>query len=227
MKISFENVTKTYQDTDTKVFENYNLMIEKGEFVILTGDSGIGKTTLLRLLLREIIPDSGKIRVGEYQLESLQESKVPFYRRKLGIIFQDSRLIETKTVYENICLAREVVGGRKKDSRKVITALCSFLGIAHLHKRYPKELSGGQKQKVCLARALVNYPDLILADEPAGNLSMEEAVEIMKLFHLIHRQGITVVIATHNKESLVDIPYREILLEGIENKYERIEDKSN
>lgn len=227
MKIHFADVTKTYRDTNTRVFEKFNLTIEKGEFVILTGESGIGKTTLLRLLLREIMPDSGKISVGEYHLESLPKSKIPFYRRKLGVVFQDSGLIGTKNVYDNICLAREVVGGSKRDSRKVITAICSFLGIAHLHKRYPGELSGGEKQKVCLARALVNYPDLILADEPAGNLSMEESREIMKLFHLIQRQGITVIIATHNKEILEDIPCREILLEGIENKYEGIEDKGN
>lgn len=218
MKIILEHVTKVYEDTNSKVLDNFSMVVEKGEFVLLTGESGIGKTTLLRLLLREINPDRGKIQVGEYDLGILPENKVPYYRRKLGVIFQDSRLINTKNVYENICLAREVVGGRKKDSRKVVTAICSFLKIADLYKRYPKELSGGEKQKVCLARALVNYPDLILADEPTGNLSYDESVELMKLFQLIHKQGVTVVIATHDKESLGDILYREIILEGIENR---------
>ena len=218
MKIILEHVTKVYEDTNSKVLDNFSMVVEKGEFVILTGESGIGKTTLLRLLLREINPDRGKIQVGEYDLGRLPENKVPYYRRKLGVIFQDSRLINTKNVYENICLAREVVGGRKKDSRKVVTAICSFLKIADLYKRYPKELSGGEKQKVCLARALVNYPDLILADEPTGNLSYDESIELMKLFQLIHKQGVTVVIATHDKESLGDILYREIILEGIENR---------
>lgn len=218
MKIILEHVTKVYEDTNNKVLDNFSMVVEKGEFVLLTGESGIGKTTLLRLLLRDINPDRGKIQVGEYDLGILPENKVPYYRRKLGVIFQDSRLINTKNVYENICLAREVVGGRKKDSRKVVTAICSFLKIADLYKRYPKELSGGEKQKVCLARALVNYPDLILADEPTGNLSYDESVELMKLFQLIHKQGVTVVIATHDKESLGDILYREIILEGIENR---------
>lgn len=218
MKIILEHVTKVYEDTNSKVLDNFSMVVEKGEFVLLTGESGIGKTTLLRLLLRDINPDRGKIQVGEYDLGILPENKVPYYRRKLGVIFQDSRLINTKNVYENICLAREVVGGRKKDSRKVVTAICSFLKIADLYKRYPKELSGGEKQKVCLARALVNYPDLILADEPTGNLSYDESVELMKLFQLIHKQGVTVVIATHDKESLGDILYREIILEGIENR---------
>ncbi len=218
MKIILEHVTKVYEDTNSKVLDNFSMVVEKGEFVLLTGESGIGKTTLLRLLLRDINPDRGKIQVGEYDLGILPENKVPYYRRKLGVIFQDSRLINTKNVYENICLAREVVGGRKKDSRKVVTAICSFLKIADLYKRYPKELSGGEKQKVCLARALVNYPDLILADEPTGNLSYDESIELMKLFQLIHKQGVTVVIATHDKESLGDILYREIILEGIENR---------
>ena len=218
MKIILEHVTKVYEDTNSKVLDNFSMVVEKGEFVLLTGESGIGKTTLLRLLLRDINPDRGKIQVGEYDLGILPENKVPYYRRKLGVIFQDSRLINTKNVYENICLAREVVGGRKKDSRKVVTAICSFLKIADLYKRYPRELSGGEKQKVCLARALVNYPDLILADEPTGNLSYDESIELMKLFQLIHKQGVTVVIATHDKESLGDILYREIILEGIENR---------
>ena len=213
MKIVFNNVTKVYGDTDTVVLNNFNMTVEKGEFVLLTGRSGIGKSTVLRLLLREILPDKGEIKVGEYSLADMGVGQIPYYRRKLGVIFQNSPLIERKNVFENICLAREIIGGRKKDSRKVVTSICSFLGIADLYKRYPSQLSGGQKQKVCLARALVNYPDLILADEPTGNLSHDESKEIMKLFELIHRQGITVLVATHDKESMEQIVYREILLE--------------
>ncbi|MBR5578981.1 MAG: ATP-binding cassette domain-containing protein [Lachnospiraceae bacterium] len=226
MKIVFENVTKKYADTETVVLNNFNMTVEKGEFVLLTGRSGIGKSTVLRLLLREILPEKGEIKVGDDSLTDMKGSRIPYYRRKLGVVFQNSPLIETKNVFENICLAREIIGGRKKDSRKVVTSICSFLGIANLYKRYPSQLSGGQKQKVCLARALVNYPDLILADEPTGNLSYEESKEIMKLFELIHKQGITVLIATHDKESMGQISYREILLEE-EADNERIKIESN
>ena len=149
-------------------------------------------------------------------LNDVPDQKIPFYRRKLGIVFQDFRLVETKSVFDNICLARDVVGGRKKDSRRVVSSICSFLKITDLFRRYPKELSGGEKQRVCLARALVNYPGLLLADEPTGNLSFEESKEIMKLLELINKQGITVIVATHDKESLQGISYREISLQEVE-----------
>lgn len=216
MKIEFEHITKTYEDTGTKVLQDLRFVIEKGEFVIITGRSGIGKSTLIRLLLREMLPDAGRIMVDGSCLNDLPHHKIPFYRRKLGIVFQDFRLVETKNVFENICLAREVIGGRNKDSRKVVSSICSFLKITDLYRRYPKELSGGEKQKVCLARALVNYPGLLLADEPTGNLSPEESKEMMRLFELINKQGITVVIATHDKESLEGISYREIPLQEVE-----------
>lgn len=226
MRIVFENVTKAYEDSETAVLNKYNMVIEKGEFILLTGRSGIGKSTVLRLLLRELLPDEGKIVVGEYSLTELWGNQIPYYRRKLGVILQDNGLVESRNVFENISLAREVIGGRKKDSRRVVASICSFLGIADLYNRHPSQLSGGQKQKVCLARALVNYPDLILADEPTGNLSHEESIEIMKLFELINKQGITVVLATHDKESLGEIAYREISLEE-EEENERTKSEGN
>ena len=216
MKIEFKHVTKNYEDTGTKVLQDLSFVIEKGEFVIITGPSGIGKSTLIRLLLRETLPDKGRIIVDGDCLNDVPDQKIPFYRRKLGIVFQDFRLVETKSVFDNICLARDVVGGRKKDSRRVVSSICSFLKITDLFKRYPKELSGGEKQRVCLARALVNYPGLLLADEPTGNLSFEESKEIMKLLELINKQGITVIVATHDKESLQGISYREISLQEVE-----------
>lgn len=216
MKIEFEHVTKTYEDTGTKVLQDLSFVIEKGEFVIITGPSGIGKSTLLRLLFMETLPDAGRIMVDGECLNNLPYHNIPFYRRKLGIVFQDFRLVEGKSVFENIRLARDVVGGRNKDSRKVVSSICSFLKITDLFRRYPKELSGGEKQRVCLARALVNYPGLLLADEPTGNLSLEESKEIMKLLELINKQGITVVVATHDKESLEGISYREISLQEVE-----------
>ena len=216
MKIEFKHVTKNYEDTGTKVLQDLSFVIEKGEFVIITGPSGIGKSTLIRLLLRETLPDKGRIIVDGDCLNDVPDQKIPFYRRKLGIVFQDFRLVETKSVFDNICLARDVVGGRKKDSRRVVSSICSFLKITDLFRRYPKELSGGEKQRVCLARALVNYPGLLLADEPTGNLSFEESKEIMKLLELINKQGITVIVATHDKESLQGISYREISLQEVE-----------
>ena len=216
MKIEFEHVTKTYEDTDTRVLQDLSFVVEKGEFVIITGPSGIGKSTLIRLLLRETLPEKGRVIVDGECLNDIPVQKIPFYRRKLGIVFQDFRLVETKSVFENISLARDVVGGRKKDSRKVVASICSFLKITDLFRRYPKELSGGEKQRVCLARALVNYPGLLLADEPTGNLSFEESKEIMKLLELINKQGITVIVATHDKESLQGISYREISLQEVE-----------
>ena len=137
-----------------------------------------------------------------------------FYRRKLGVVFQEDYLLPERTVYQNVELARLVAGGRHKNNRAAISSLFMVLGISHLYKRYPSQLSGGEKQKVCLARALVNYPSILLADEPTGNLSLEESKEIMRLFELAHRQGITVLVATHDKASVQGLEYREIMLTG-------------
>lgn len=215
MKIKFEDVCMHYEDTGCQVFDGFNLSIDKGEFILLTGDSGTGKSTLIRLLLKELRYNSGKIVVGEQQLDQMPEREIPYYRRRLGVIFQDMKLVDSKTAYENVQLARLVIGGRNKDNHKVISSIFSFLGITGLYQRYPKDLSGGEKQKVCLARALVNYPDILLADEPTGNLSPDESKQIMRLFSLIQQQGVTVVIATHDKESAEGIACREVSLKKI------------
>lgn len=216
--IQFEEVTKWYEATNTLVFDRFSTVIQKGEFVLLTGESGVGKTTFIKLLLKETEVNSGRIRVLDQDISAMPQREIPYYRRKLGVVFQEFYLVQDETAYENVELARLIMGDRKKRNRTVITSLFSLLGITHLFKKYPRELSGGEQQKVCLARALVNYPSILLADEPTGNLSPGESRELMKLFDLVHRQGITVVVATHDKSSAEGLEYREIILEGdVEN----------
>ena len=210
--IRFEHVTQQYEGERKPVLEDFSTVIEDGEFILLTGESGVGKSSFIRLLLKEIAATSGEIFVLDYKLSALSHRQLPYYRRKLGVVFQDSRLVSGQTAYQKVELARRILGGTKKENRRVITSLFVLLGITNLHNRYPEELSGGEKQKVCLARALVNFPTVLLADEPTGNLSPSESRELMKLFELVHRQGITVVVATHDRESARGLGYREIFL---------------
>ena len=210
--IQFEHVTKHYEGEEAPVLDDFSMVIEDGEFVLLTGESGIGKSTCIRLLLKETGLTSGTIRVLDQNLDEISPGRLPLYRRKLGVVFQEFYLIPEQTVYRNVELARLIAGGTKKENRTVIASLLRLLGITHLYNRYPRELSGGEKQKVCLARALVNYPSILLADEPTGNLSPGESRELMKLFELVHRQGITVIVATHDKTSAEGLACREIAL---------------
>ncbi len=183
------------------MFAGFNLTVEDGELVFLTGKSGSGKTTLIRMLLKETEPDSGEIILGRYRLSEITPEKIPYYRREIGVVFQDFRLFEDRTVYGNLELVISMTGGRKKDAEQKITNVLSMLGIDRLHKRYPKQLSGGEMQKVCMARALINHPPVLLCDEPTGNLDPEASKEIFRLLELVHRQGITVIIATHDYET--------------------------
>lgn len=212
--IEFIHVTKRYEGSQENVFQDFNAEIRTGEFILLTGESGAGKTTLIRLLLKDTEITSGKIHVLDQDIEQIGEREIPFYRRKLGVVFQKDYLLPERTVYQNVELARLITGGGHKDNRAAVSSLLMLLGISHLHRRYPSQLSGGEKQKVCLARALVNYPSILLADEPTGNLSYEESREIMRLLELVHRQGITVVAATHDMASAQGLEYREIMLTG-------------
>ncbi len=196
--IIIRDLKKQYPDTDRPVFDGFNLQVENGEFILLTGKSGSGKTTLIRMLLKEIEPDAGELIVGQYRLSEIPAGRIPFYRREIGVVFQDFRLFEDKTVYGNLELVMAMTGGRRRDAEKRITSILAMLGIDRLHKRYPRELSGGEQQKVCMARALINQPTLLLADEPTGNLDPASSAEIMRLMELVHRQGISVIMATHD-----------------------------
>ena len=209
--IEFKNVVKDYGN-DVLGADRLSVRIDQGEFVYVVGPSGAGKTTFIKLMYHEVGATSGEIRVNDYDVSSITNKEVPFLRRELGVVFQDFKLFEKKTVYGNIDIARIVAGGRKRDARIKIGSLLAMLGIQQLHKRYPSQLSGGEKQKVCLARAIVNHPTILLADEPTGNLDPRSSEEIMQLFGLIHRQGTTVIVATHDPESAEGLYDREIRL---------------
>lgn len=210
--IRFVDVTAGYETLEEPVFEHLNATIEDGEFVLVTGESGVGKSTFIRLLLRELMPSSGQVLVDGQDLSLLDRKQLPVYRRKLGVVFQDHRLVSDRNAYENVKLARLVAGGRSRDADQMISSLFSLFGITELYKRYPDEMSGGQQQKVCLARAIMNYPRYLLADEPTGNLDPESSREIMKFLELIHRQGTTVIVVTHDLEAAEGLACRRIEL---------------
>ena len=192
--IEFQHVAKNYDDI--KVFEDFSLTVEQGDLTVITGKSGSGKTTLIRMLLLEEAPSGGKIYVNERDLSRIPREKIPFYRRKIGVIFQDFRLIQEQTVKENIAMAMLVAGMPVSDTK--IHHVAKLLGIVDLLKRYPREISGGQQQKVCLARAIINDPLVLLADEPTANLDPGYSTGMKELFELIHEQGTTMVVATHD-----------------------------
>ncbi len=199
--VEFRNVSKTYEDTGQTVFRDLSFRVEDGEFVLLTGESGIGKTTVLRLLLKELEPDGGKIWVGERDISTIPYGEIPYYRRTFGVMFQDHRLLQNENCYQNIELARIVTGGKRKDSPRKIGSLMKLLGIENYYKRFPKELSGGEQAKVCLARALVNNPQVLVADEPTANLDPHSSEELLRLLLLIHsgtHLKTTIIVATHD-----------------------------
>ena len=211
--ITFQHINKYYEASRTEVFKNFNEHILPGEFVLVTGESGSGKSTLIKMLLKEIEPDSGKIYVADRDLGRIQGEKIPYYRRQIGAIFQDFRLIQELDVYENIELARIAVGGRKKDSPTRIGNIMKMLRISDLRKRKPDELSGGEQQKVCLARAIVNNPRILLADEPTANLDPDYTEDMLRLLEIIHAQGTTVVVATQDPILMTCSKARQIHLE--------------
>ena len=197
--ITMESVSKSYS-TGVPALNNVNLHIEKGEFVFIVGDSGSGKSTLIKLLLRELTPSSGRIIVNNYDLSRLRRSKIAKFRRNVGVVFQDFRLLKDRNVYENVAFAQRVIEVPTRQIKKNVPAMLSLVGLAGKYKARPKELSGGEQQRVALARALVNNPPILLADEPTGNLDPRNSWEIMKLLEEINRRGTTVLVVTHNRE---------------------------
>jgi cell division transport system ATP-binding protein len=196
--INFDNVSKQYKNSNTPALDDINLNIEQGEFVFLVGQSGSGKSSLLRLLLKEEKPSSGTVTVDGINVAKLPNRKVPAFRRTMGIVFQDFRLLPGKTVFDNVAFGMEVIGKSKKEIQQRIPALLDLVGLEEKAQRLPSELSGGEQQRVALARAFVNQPKLLLADEPTGNLDPSTSVGIMKLLDRINRTGTTIVMATHD-----------------------------
>ncbi len=192
------DVSFSFKDPDIPVISRLSADIRDGEFCVVTGESGVGKTTLIRLLLKELEPDSGHLEVLGTDIGTIRPAGVPAYRRKLGVVFQDSRLIPERTVYDNLEITRMIYGWSIKDTELKIMHVLSFLGIDALHARFPHELSGGEKQKICLARAILNDPKLLIADEPTANLDPAASRDLVKLLDLISRQGTTVIMTTHD-----------------------------
>ena len=207
--IRLENVTKTYKGS-TVAIRDLSIEIEKGEFVFLVGSSGSGKTTFLRLLLREELPTNGRIIEAGRDIVALPKWRVPFLRRNIGCVFQDFRLLPNKTVFENVAFALEVIGRPKNVVRSQVPQVLELVGLGLKHESLPGELSGGEQQRVAVARAFVNRPLILLADEPTGNLDPSTSEGIMSLLDRINRTGTTVVMATHDK-ALVDRMRRRVL----------------
>ncbi|MBQ7983921.1 MAG: cell division ATP-binding protein FtsE [Clostridia bacterium] len=200
--IEFNDVTKIFPN-GTVALENVNLKIEDGEFVFIVGESGAGKSTLMRLLLREEKVTSGVLRVGDYDLTKIPNYKIPYYRRQLGMVFQDFRLFDKKTVYENVAFAMRVIGEPTSVIKRRVPTILSIVGLVDKYKNFPSELSGGEQQRVALARALANNPRIIIADEPTANIDPKMKMEIMNLLAKINSKGKTVIVVTHEK-NIVD-----------------------
>ena len=210
--ITFTNVTKKYGKNIG--LENASVNIEKGDFVFLVGPSGAGKSTFIRLILKEINADSGRIKVGDYVVTELASRQIPQLRRKIGIVFQDFRLLPKKTVFENVAFAMEIMHKSRRQIRKRVPQVLGLMGIEDQGKRYPQELSAGEQQRVAIARAIINNPKVLRADEPTGNLDPETATGIMELLDEINRTGTTIVMVTHAKDIVDRMNKRVIAIES-------------
>ena len=197
--IDIQNVTKSYA-TGVQALNGVTLHIDKGEFVFIVGNSGSGKSTLIKLLLKELDPTAGTITVNGYALNKLRRGKVAKYRRGIGVVFQDFRLLKDRNVYENVAFAQRVIEKPTRVIKKRVPEVLTLVGLAEKYKSRPDQLSGGEQQRVALARALVNRPNILLADEPTGNLDPKNSFEIMKLLEEINERGTTVLVVTHNRE---------------------------
>ena len=197
--IKLEHVSKSYS-AGIPALNDISLNIEEGEFVFIVGNSGSGKSTLIKLLLKELEPTKGVITINNRNLNAIRRKQIPKYRRNVGVVFQDFRLLKDRNVYENVAFAQKVIGTPARLIRSSVPTMLSMVGLAAKYKSYPKQLSCGEQQRVAIARALVNQPKILLADEPTGNLDNHNAWEIMKLLEEINQKGTTVVVVTHNLE---------------------------
>lgn len=210
--LTFNGVDFNYKNQP--VFSDLNLQIEQGEFVFMIGKSGVGKTTLLRMIFMDLFPESGYVEVGDYSSETIQEKDLPFLRRKVGMVFQDFQLLPDRNVYDNLAFVLQVTGNPQKVIKKKVMNALSEVGLAHKQKNMPHQLSGGEKQRVAIARATINDPFLILADEPTGNLDPETSEEILSILKKINSRGTSVIFATHNYELVRKFEAKIIKLEN-------------
>ncbi len=211
--IEFKEVSVVY-DKDIVGLDNVSFKIEEGEFVFLVGKTGAGKSSAIKLLTGEIKPTSGDVIVDGIVVNRLKRRKIPYLRRAQGVVFQDFRLLPNKTVYENVAFAMEITGKKKKDIQRKVPKILSLVGLSERANNYPNEISGGEQQRVSIARALVNSPSLIIADEPTGNLDVETSAEVMNLFEEINKMGTTIVMVTHSEKIVNDMQKRVIQLEN-------------
>ena len=212
--IEFQNVSKNYKSTGVRAVKNVSLKINKGEFVFLIGASGAGKTTLIKMLLCEEFPDRGHIYVDDVDLTRIRKRNIPKLRRGIGVVFQDFRLLPELTVYENVAFAMEVIGTEKRVIKHIVPQVLSLVGLSDKADVRPGQLSGGEQQRASMARALVNNPPLLIADEPTGNLDPETSEEIMQLLEKINKRGTTVIVVTHARELVDRMQKRVITLEN-------------
>lgn len=197
--IKLEHISKSYS-AGIPALNDVSLNIEEGEFVFVVGDSGSGKSTLIKLLLKELEPTEGTITIDGKQLNRIKRRQIPKFRRNIGVVFQDFRLLKDRNIYDNVAFAQKVIGESNRSIKKNVPLMLSMVGLAAKYRSYPKQLSGGEQQRVAIARALINRPKILLADEPTGNLDNNNAWEIMKLMEEINNNGTTVVVVTHNLE---------------------------
>ena len=207
--IAMDHVSKQYS-TGVEALSDVSICIHKGEFVFVVGKSGSGKSTFIKLLLKELNPTEGRIFVGGRQVTNLKRKQVSLYRRKIGVVFQDFRLLKNKTVFENVAFAQEIIGMTKRDIARNVPIMLEMVGLKGKEKMYPHELSGGEQQRVAIARALINQPTILLADEPTGNLDPKTAWDIMMLLEEVNKMGATVVVVTHNND-VVDVMQKRVI----------------
>ena len=207
--IAMDHISKQYS-TGVEALSDVSIRIHKGEFVFVVGKSGSGKSTFIKLLLKELNPTEGRIFVGGRQVTNLKRKQVSLYRRKIGVVFQDFRLLKNKTVFENVAFAQEIIGMTKRDIARNVPIMLEMVGLKWKEKMYPHELSGGEQQRVAIARALINQPTILLADEPTGNLDPKTAWDIMMLLEEVNKMGTTVVVVTHNND-VVDVMQKRVI----------------
>ncbi|MCO8194540.1 MULTISPECIES: cell division ATP-binding protein FtsE [Anaerofustis] len=208
--ITLKDVSLIYEGGENPALKDVNINIDKGEFIFVIGKSGAGKSSLIKLILKEIAPTTGEITVAGYDLNKLKSKQVPFLRRHVGVVFQDYRLLENRTVYENVAFAMEVMQHKQSKIQKRVPNVLRMVGLKDKARKYPNQLSGGEQQRVAIARSIINNPKILICDEPTGNLDPQTSIGIMKLLHDINKRGTTLLVATHDK-TIVDAMQRRVI----------------